>query len=205
MDDFDLKLLNALQEDGRLTNLELAERIGLSASQCSRRRTALEQSGVIEGYHAALANQAVGLDVLVFIQVGLATQSPDSAQAFAKLICGLEEVQEAYSLTGEADYLVKLVVPDLKTLSRILNEVFLPHRSVGHVRSSVVLDRVKQTTQLPLRHLSELNDTKGARQRMSPVPKPPSQKVDGLGPAKSDDRQGDRPRGAAGAYRPRAK
>jgi DNA-binding Lrp family transcriptional regulator len=154
----------------------LAERIGLSASQCSRRRTALEQSGVIEGYHAALANQAVGLDVLVFIQVGLATQSPDSAQAFAKLIRGLEEVQEAYSLTGEADYLVKLVVPDLKTLSRILNEVFLPHRSVGHVRSSVVLDRVKQTTQLPLRHLSELNVTKGARQRMSPVRKPPSQK-----------------------------
>jgi DNA-binding Lrp family transcriptional regulator len=176
MDDFDLKLLNALQGDGRLTNLELAERIGLSASQCSRRRTALEQSGVIEGYHAALANQAVGLDVLVFIQVGLATQSPDSAQAFAKLIRGLEEVQEAYSLTGEADYLVKLVVPDLKTLSRILNEVFLPHRSVGHVRSSVVLDRVKQTTQLPLRHLSELNDTKGARQRTSPVRKRPAQK-----------------------------
>jgi DNA-binding Lrp family transcriptional regulator len=176
MDDFDLKLLNALQQDGRLTNLELAERIGLSASQCSRRRTALEQSGVIEGYHAALANQAVGLDVLVLIQVGLATQSPDSAQAFAKLIRGLEEVQEAYSLTGEADYLVKLVVPDLKTLSRILNEVFLPHRSVGHVRSSVVLDRVKQTTQLPLRHLSKLNDTKGARQRPSPIRKRPSQK-----------------------------
>ena len=79
----------------------------------SGRRTALEQSGVIEGYHAALANQAVGLDVLVFIQVGLATQSPDSAQAFAQLIRGLDEVQEAYSLTGEADYLVKLVVPDL--------------------------------------------------------------------------------------------
>jgi DNA-binding Lrp family transcriptional regulator len=176
MDDFDLRLLNALQEDGRLTNLELAERIGLSASQCSRRRTALEQSGVIEGYHAALANQAVGLDVLVFIQVGLATQSPDSAQAFAKLIRGLEEVQEAYSLTGEADYLVKLVVPDLKTLSRILNEVFLPHRSVGHVRSSVVLDRVKQTTQLPLRHLSEFNGTKSARQRTSPLRKRSSQK-----------------------------
>ena len=167
MDDFDIKLLNALQEDGRLTNLELAERIGLSASQCSRRRAALEQSGVIEGYYAALANQAVGLDVLVFIQVGLATQSPDSAQAFAKLIRGLDEVQEAYSLTGEADYLVKLVVPDLNTLSRILNDVFLPHRSVGHVRSSVVLNRVKQTAQLPLRHLSEANGTKGARRRMT--------------------------------------
>src|SRR3954469_8824666 len=174
MDNFDLKLLNALQEDGRLTNLELAGRIGLSASQCSRRRTALEQSGVIEGYHAALANQAVGLDVLVFIQVGLATQSPDSAQAFAKLIRGLEEVQEAYSLTGEADYLVKLVVPDLKTLSRILNEVFLPHRSVGHVRSSVVLDRVKQTMQLPLRHLLEADKAPTARQRTSSKRKRPS-------------------------------
>ncbi len=154
MDQFDIKLLGALQEDGRLTNSELAERIGLSASQCSRRRTALEESGVIAGYHAALANQAVGLDVLVFVQVSLAAQSPDSAQAFAKLIRGMDEVQEAFALTGEADYLVKMIVPDLKTLSRILNEVLLPHRSVGHVRTSVVLDRVKQTTQVPLDHLS---------------------------------------------------
>jgi len=173
MDAFDHKLLNALQEDGRLTNLELAERIGLSPSQCSRRRTALEQSGVIEGYHASLANQAVGLDVVVFIQVSLATQSPDSSQAFAKLIRGLEEVQEAYSLTGEADFLVKLVVPDLKTLSRILNDVFLPHRSVGHVQSSVVLDRVKQTTRLPLRHLLEDDGTQGARRRSSSTRKRP--------------------------------
>lgn len=163
MDDFDLKLLNALQQDGRLTNLELADRIGLSASQCSRRRTALEESGVIEGYHASLAHQAVGLNVLVFIQISLATQSPDNRQAFTKLIGGLEEVQEVYSLTGEADYLVKLIVPDLKTLSRILNDVFLPHRSVGRIRSSVVLDRVKQTTQLPLHHLSEDHGTKGTR------------------------------------------
>jgi DNA-binding Lrp family transcriptional regulator len=167
MDEFDIRLLKALQEDGRLTNNELAERIGLSASQCSRRRAALEESGVIASYHAVLSAEAVGLDVLVFIQVSLATQSPDSAQAFGKLIRGLEEVQEAYSLTGEADYLVKLVVPDLKTLSRILNDVFLPHRSVGHVRSSVVLDRVKQTTRLPLRHLSEVVGTQGVRRRTS--------------------------------------
>jgi DNA-binding Lrp family transcriptional regulator len=157
MDDFDLKLLDALQQDGRLTNNELAERIGLSPSQCSRRRTALEESGVIAGYHAALASQAVGLDVLVFIQVGLATQSPDSAQAFAKLIHGMPEVQEAFSMTGTADFLVKMVVPDLKTLSRILNDALLPHRSVGHVHTSVVLNRVKETTQLPLHYLSKTN------------------------------------------------
>jgi DNA-binding Lrp family transcriptional regulator len=153
MDRFDLKLLDALQHDGRLTNNELAERIGLSPSQCSRRRTALEQSGVIAGYHAAVANEAVGLGVLVFVQVSLAAQSPDSALAFGKLIRGMAEVQEAFSLTGEADYLIRMVVPDLKALSRILNEVLLPHRSVGHVRTSVVLDRIKQTTQLPLGHL----------------------------------------------------
>jgi len=159
MDEFDIKLLDALQADGRLTNNDLADRVGLSPSQCSRRRTALEEAGIIESYHASLAAEAVGLDVLVFIQVTLATHSPDTAQAFAKLISGIEEVQEAYSLTGEADYLVKMAVPDLKTLSRILSGVFLPHRSVAHVRSSVVLDRVKQTARLPLRHLPRTKST----------------------------------------------
>ncbi len=163
MDEFDIKLLNALQEDGRLTNNDLADKIGLSASQCSRRRAALEESGVIESYRAVLAAEAVGLDVLVFIQVGLATHSPDSSQDFVKLISGIEEVQEAYSLTGDADYLVKMAVPDLKTLSRIISEVFLPHRSIAHVHSYVVLDRVKQTTRLPLRYLSEANKTPAVR------------------------------------------
>jgi DNA-binding Lrp family transcriptional regulator len=167
VDDFDIKLLKALQEDGRLTNNELADRIGLSASQCSRRRTALEQSGVIRSYHAVLSAEAVGLDVLVFIQVGLATQSPDSGDAFVKLIDSIEEVQEAFSLTGDADYLVKMAVPDLKTLSHILNDVLLPHRSVAHVHSYVVLDRVKETTRLPLRYLSEAHGAKGSRARVS--------------------------------------
>ena len=150
MDEFDLKLLAALQDDGRLTNNELAERVGLSASQCSRRRAALEQAGVIERYHALLAAERVGLNVLVFIQVTLATHSPDSAGRFVALLQDIEEVQEAYSLTGEADYLVKMAVPDLKTLSRILNTVFLAHASIAHVRTSVVLDRVKQSMRLPL-------------------------------------------------------
>jgi DNA-binding Lrp family transcriptional regulator len=153
MDDFDVKLLRALQDDGRLTNYDLAERVGLSASQCSRRRSALEEEGVIEGYHAALSTQALGLDVIVFVQVTLATHSPDNSKRFARLIDGLEEVQEAYSLTGQADYLVKIAVPDLAALSHILNDVFLPHESVAHLHSSIVLDRLKQTTQLPLRHL----------------------------------------------------
>jgi DNA-binding Lrp family transcriptional regulator len=175
MDEFDLKLLDALQDDGRLTNNELADRIGLSASQCSRRRAALEKSGVIESYRAVLTPEALGLDVLVFIHVALATHSPDSAQAFVKLIGGIEEIQEAFAMTGEADYLVKMAVPDLKTLSHILNNVFLPHRSVAHVHSSVVLDRVKQTTRLPLRYL--LQPPQSGRPRGRAKRKQPAQKA----------------------------
>jgi DNA-binding Lrp family transcriptional regulator len=155
MDGVDIKLLDALQEDGRLSNFELAERVGLSASQCSRRRTALEAGGIIESYHAHLSAESIGLGVLVFVLVTLATHSPGNSERFQKLISVLPEVQEAYSLTGDADYFIKLIVPDLKALSRILNEVFLPHESVAHLRSSIVLDRLKQTTRLPLQHLQK--------------------------------------------------
>jgi len=153
MDDFDIKILRALQEDGRLTNQDLSEKVGLSPSQCSRRRTALEESGVIESYHATLSAETLGLDVLVFVHVTLATHSPDNAQRFLALVEGLEEVQEAYSLTGESDYLVKLSVPTLKSLSQLLANVFLPHPSVAHLRSSIVLDRLKQTRRLSLKHM----------------------------------------------------
>jgi DNA-binding Lrp family transcriptional regulator len=190
MDEFDIKLLDALQADGRLTNNDLADRVGLSASQCSRRRTALEDAGIIESYHAWLAAEALGLGVLVFIQVTLATHSPDNAQAFVKLISGIEEVQEAYALTGEADYLVKMAVPDLKALSRILNEVFLPHRSVAHVRSSVVLNRVKQTTRLPLSHLRKsiagpADRPAARRQRASAIPSGIEQEEARTGPRRN--------------------
>ncbi len=153
MDDFDIKLLRALQDDGRLTNNELADKVGLSASQCSRRRAALEASGVIASYHAMLSAEALGLDVLVFVQVTLATHSPENAQRFLRLVEGLDEVQEAYSLTGESDYLVKLSVPTLRDLSRLLADVFLAHPSVAHVRSAIVLDRLKQTSRLSLAHV----------------------------------------------------
>jgi DNA-binding Lrp family transcriptional regulator len=155
MDQFDVKLLEALQQDGRLTNYDLAERVGLSASQCSRRRSALEEAGIIASYHARLSTDGVGLGVVVFVQVTLAKHSPDNSKRFLRLVEGLDEVQEAYALTGDADYLIKLALPDLKALSRILNEVFLPHESVAHVRSSIVLDRLKQSTRLPLGHLAE--------------------------------------------------
>ena len=163
MDEFDLKLLAALQEDGRLTNNDLADRVDLSASQCSRRRSALEDTGVIERYQAALSLEALGLGVLAFVHVTLATHSPDNAKRFQQLIDRTEEVQEAYSLTGEADYLVKVAVPDLKALSRILSEVFLAHGSVAHVHSAIAFDRLKKTARLPLTHLPPEEQRPGTR------------------------------------------
>lgn len=153
MDGFDLKLLGALQAEGRLTSQELAERVGLSASQCARRRAALEESGVIEGYHARLSADVLGLELTVFVEIALASHSPDAARGLLTLLEGMPEVQEAYSLTGASDYLVKLVVPDLKALSRVLNDRLLPHAGVARLRSSIVLDRLKQTNALPLSHL----------------------------------------------------
>jgi DNA-binding Lrp family transcriptional regulator len=173
MDQFDVKLLQALQSDGRLSNFELADLVGLSASQCSRRRAALEDAGTIASYHAHLDHEALGLGIVVFVQVTLATHSPDNSRRFLKLIESLDEVQEAYALTGEADYLVKATITDLKALSRLLNEVFLPHDSVAHVRSSIVLDRLKHTPQLPLGHLlpGEQPPARRARSRGEAAPR----------------------------------
>ena len=171
MDQFDVKLLDALQQDGRLTNYDLAERVGLSASQCSRRRRALEEAGIIASYHARLSTGGIGLDVVAFVQVTLAAHSPENSKRFLRLVEGLDEVQEAYALTGDADYLIKLAVPDLKGLSRILNEIFLPHESVAHVRSSIVLDRLKQTLRLPLGHLARVPSSEDEpKQRRSRKP-----------------------------------
>jgi len=150
LDGFDWKLLGSLQDDGSLTNASLAERIGLSASQVSRRRQRLEQSGVIEGYRALIAPLTVGLGVTVFIHVALDTHSRDNARRFRDLVRLTPAVLEAHALTGEADYLLKLSVGDLKELSALVNDVFLPHESVARVRSEIVLETLKAPSGLPL-------------------------------------------------------
>ena len=150
VDAFDLKMLAALQDDGRLTNQQLADLVGLSASQCSRRRMRLEAEQVIAGYHADLAGEALGFNLIAFIHITLATHSPDNAKRFRALVNRVDEIQEAYSLTGDADYVLKAVLRDLKSLSDIVNNVLMPHPSVAHVRSSIVLDRLKESAKLPL-------------------------------------------------------
>ena len=107
VDTFDLKMLAALQADGRLTNQQLADHIGLSASQCSRRRMRLEEDKVIAGYHADLAADALGFNLIAFIHITLATHSPDNAKKFRDLVNRVDDIQEAYSLTGDADYVLR--------------------------------------------------------------------------------------------------
>src|SRR6201996_1999493 len=151
VDSFDLKILGALQDDGRLTNQQLADLVGLSASQCSRRRMRLEEEKVIAGYHADLSAEALGFNLVAFINIALATHPPDNSKKFRELVNRVDEIQEAYSLTGDADYVLKAVLRDLKGLSDIVNNVLMPHPSVAHVRSSIVLDRLKESTKRPLR------------------------------------------------------
>ncbi|MEO4043080.1 Lrp/AsnC family transcriptional regulator [Hoeflea sp. CAU 1731] len=150
MDQYDRKILEELQKDARLTNNDLSERVNLSPSQCSRRRSRLEQEGFIRGYFAGLDRNLLGLGIVNIITVTLDTHNRDNARRFARLVEGLPEVLEAHSLTGEMDYLLKVVTPDLRALSGFVNDVLLPHESVRHVKSAIVLDTLKETHALPL-------------------------------------------------------
>lgn len=150
LDTLDWRLIDQLQADASQTNAVLAERIGLSASQVSRRRVRLEEAGVLKGYRAVVDPAAVGLAVTVFIHVALDTHSRDNARRFRDLVRLTPAVLEAHALTGEADYLLKVMVGDLKALSQLINDVFLPHESVARVRSEIALDTLKEPGVLPL-------------------------------------------------------
>lgn len=151
LDQFDLKLLAALEADGRLTNAELGQKVGLSASQCSRRRIRLEETGIIEGYSARLNAARLGIGLLALVEVTLSPHSKENAKKFGVFVNAVEEIQEAYALTGDADYLLKVAAPDLGGLSRIINDLILPQASVSHVKSSIVLTTLKDSHRLPLR------------------------------------------------------
>ncbi|MDJ1465748.1 Lrp/AsnC family transcriptional regulator [Nitratireductor sp. GZWM139] len=150
IDGYDRKILALLQVDARLTNNDLSERVNLSPSQCSRRRQRLEEEGYICGYAAMLDRDRLGFPLVNIITVTLATHNPDNARRFGELLARLPEVQEAHALTGEMDYILKVVTPDLKSLSNFVNGVLLPHDSVQHVKSAIVLETLKETGALPL-------------------------------------------------------
>lgn len=150
IDRFDRRILSLLQQDARLTNNDLSERVNLSPSQCSRRRQRLEEDGLIKGYRAVLDRERLGFSLVNVISVTLATHNRDNARRFADLLMRLPEVQEAHALTGEMDYFLKVVTPDLKSLATFVNEVLLPHESVRQVKTAIVLETLKETASLPL-------------------------------------------------------
>lgn len=150
LDLFDRKILALLQDDARLTNNDLSERVNLSPSQCSRRRQRLEEAGLIRGYRAVLDREKLGFSLTCIVSVTLATHNRDNSRRFAELVSRLPQVQEAHALTGEMDYFLKLVIPDLRSLSEFVNDILLPHESVQHVKSAIVLDTLKETTALPI-------------------------------------------------------
>ncbi|OJJ09718.1 AsnC family transcriptional regulator [Alphaproteobacteria bacterium AO1-B] len=150
LDSFDVKLLAALQENSAATNAEIGETIGLSASQVSRRRQKLEDTGIIRRYRAALNPEALGFTVTAFVGVTLGAHSRENARKFRNMVTAMPEVQEAHTLTGDVDYMLKVVVRDLKALSRIVNDELLPQEAVQHVKSSIAMDTLKDDNLLPL-------------------------------------------------------
>lgn len=145
LDGFDLKLLAELQHEGRLTNAELGDRVHLSASQVSRRVQRLIDEGFIERFQAVLSRQKLGLGLTVYCLVTLKIHAGDSMQAFHERVRALPEVVECQSLTGEADYVLKIVVADLKRFSDFMSEHLMKAPEVANIRSSVVLESIKET------------------------------------------------------------
>jgi Lrp/AsnC family leucine-responsive transcriptional regulator len=153
LDLYDLRLLTALQSEGRSPNAALAERVGLSASQVSRRLTRLEEDGVVERYAALLKPEAIGLTVLAFSAVSLERQA-EQMDAFEAAVLRFPEIQECFSVTGEADFILRIVARDLKAFADFLSQHLLRVPGVRAVRSSIVLHRIKQTSALPLPDLA---------------------------------------------------
>jgi DNA-binding Lrp family transcriptional regulator len=145
LDPLDLKLLSVLQDDAALSNAELADRIGLSPSQCSRRRAGLEEAGYIRAYRADLDPRKLGYTIEAFTRVTLSAHSDSTAEEFAHFLEGLDEVQQAHSVAGDADYLLHLRVRSLDELAEFVHKRLLPHAHVAQVRSDIVLKTIKES------------------------------------------------------------
>ncbi|WP_207459663.1 Lrp/AsnC family transcriptional regulator [Azospirillum sp. SYSU D00513] len=155
LDRIDRKILALLQEDGRIPNNELAERVGLSPSPCLRRVKALEEAGVITRCVALVDPASVELPVNIFVSVSLERQVEERLGAFEAAVMQWPEVLECYLMTGDSDYLLRVVVPDLATYERFLKEHLTRIPGVAGIRSSFALKQVRYRTALPLGHLAE--------------------------------------------------
>ena len=149
-DETDSRLLAIVQRRSDITAQDLGAELNLSASQAARRRARLEETGVILGYGARLDPARLGLTVQAFVQVQMAAHNADNAQSFARLVSTLPEIVSCWTLTGEADYLLRVWCPDLQALNRLIHHRLLPHPAVARVQSQIVMDQPKADAGLPV-------------------------------------------------------
>ena len=150
LDAVDLRILHELQQDGSLSNVELARRVHLSPSPCLARVKTLESRGVIQRYVALASATALGLGLNVFISISLKTQSKQSLAEFEARIAEHDEVMECYLMTGDSDYLIRVAVADIAALEKFILEQLTPISGLEKIRSSFALKQVRYKTALPL-------------------------------------------------------
>jgi Lrp/AsnC family transcriptional regulator, leucine-responsive regulatory protein len=153
LDRFDAKILDALQRDGRLSVVNLAESIGLSPTPCARRIKALESDGAIEGYAAVLNPALVGLAVLAIVQVKLSEHTDETVARFEREIQLMDEVTKCMAMTGSYDFILEVYGKDLEALSNVVLKKLIRVPNVRDLQSSVVLQTIKRTARIPLAHL----------------------------------------------------
>jgi Lrp/AsnC family leucine-responsive transcriptional regulator len=152
-DRFDAKILDALQRDGRLSVVDLAELVGLSPTPCARRIKALESEGAIEGYAAILNPARVGLAVLAIVQVKLTEHTDETVARFEREIQLMNEVTKCLAMTGSYDFILEVYGKDLEALSNVVLKKLIRVPNVRDLQSSVVLETIKRTVRIPLAHL----------------------------------------------------
>ncbi|MBY6002412.1 Lrp/AsnC family transcriptional regulator [Salipiger bermudensis] len=155
LDPIDRKILAELQADGRMTNVELAKRVGISAPPCLRRVRTLEEQGFIRGYHADVDPRELGFEVQVFASVGLQSQAEVDLRAFEERCRNWPLVRECHMLNGEVDFILKCVAPDLSTFQSFLTGELLTAENVGSVKTSLVIRGAKDEPGVPFDVLEE--------------------------------------------------
>jgi len=150
LDEIDMRLLAELQDEGRITNVELAQRVGLTAPPCLRRVRALEEADVIRGYHAELDPSRLGFALTVFAMVSLKSQAEDDLQEFEQAMHALPEVREVHMLNGEIDFILKIVSHDLQSFQEFLTSKLTPAPNVASVKTSLTIRTSKLEPGVPL-------------------------------------------------------
>jgi DNA-binding Lrp family transcriptional regulator len=150
IDELDRSILGILQEEGRITNVELASRVGLTAPPCLRRMRALEDAGVIKGYHAELDPASLGYGIMVFALVSLRSQAEDDLRSFESHVATLPEVRECHMLNGEIDFILKIVAHDLQSFQSFLTSKLTPAPNVASVKTSLTIRTSKVSCGIPV-------------------------------------------------------